>query len=59
VNILNDVVIKSDLVEGYREGCRHLGVECVDIGDFDRAEGHPTVLGMEQIKNAVLATLEK
>ena len=59
VNILNDVVIKSELTDGYREACRHLGVECVEIGDFDRMEGHPTALGMEQIENSVLRLLEK
>ncbi len=59
VNILNDVVIKSELTDGYREACRHLGVECVEIGDFDIMEGHPTVLGMEQIGKAVITSLEK
>lgn len=59
VNILNDVVIKSELTDGYREACRHLGVECVEIGDFDRMDGHPTALGMEQIEKAVLRILEK
>lgn len=54
VNILNDVVVKHELVAGYREACIHYCVDFVGVGDFDRMDGHPTVLGMKQIADAVM-----
>lgn len=59
VNILNDVVIKEELVCGYRAACLHYGVDIAEIGDFDREEGHPTVRGMAQIEERVAAVLTK
>jgi len=59
VNILNDVVIKPELILGYREAAEYYGIECVEIGDFDRMAGHPTVRGMEEIAEKVANVLEK
>ncbi len=58
VNILNDVVIKPELTEGYREASAHYGIDCAEAGDFDRMEGHPTVRGMAEIAENVTAVLE-
>ena len=59
VNILNDVVIDQRIIDGYVEASAHYGIECARAGDFDRMEGHPTVLGMAQIADSVLKILEK
>ena len=59
VNILNDVVIKADLSEGYAEACLHYGVEIVRAGEFAMDNGHPNILGMEQICDRVLEELDK
>ena len=59
MNILNDVVVKPELIEGYTEACLYYGVEIVRVGDFARDNGHPNILGMEQICDRVLEVLDK
>lgn len=58
VNILNNVVIKAELTEGYREACVHMGVEYVEAGDFGRENGHPNIQGMAEIAERVAAAME-
>lgn len=59
VNILNDVVVKAELTDGYAAACDHYGVEIVRAGDFAMDNGHPNILGMEQICDRVIRVLDK
>lgn len=59
VNILNDVVVKAELTDGYREACIHLGVKCAEAGDFGRENGHPNIVGMREIAERVLDAIKE
>ena len=49
--------LKPALADGYAEICEHLGIQSIRLHDIDKAGGHPTVLGMKQIKAQILAAL--
>ena len=49
--------IKDEIMEGYAEMCRHLGIEYVQLADVSKWAGHPNIDGMVQIKDQVLAIL--
>ena len=51
--------LKVALVEPYRVACEHYGIEYIDLYDIDKSSGHPTVLGMAQIKDQILDYLRK
>ncbi|MBQ7826815.1 MAG: hypothetical protein IJ386_00945 [Clostridia bacterium] len=59
VNILNDVVVKAELTDGYREACIHMGVKYAEAGDFGRENGHPNIQGMAEIAERVAAAMEE
>jgi len=42
----------------FKEACCHFGVEFLQLSEFQIGGGHPTALGMKQIKEQVLAYLE-
>lgn len=46
--------LKDELTAGYLEICDHLGISAVKLEDIDKRGGHPTVKGMEQIKQQIL-----
>lgn len=54
-------IINSDLKDAVFEGtikiCEHYGIQHIELKDIDKHCGHPTVKGMEQIKNTVLENL--
>ena len=49
--------LKSVITDALKDTATRYGVECVMLKDIDKIEGHPTILGMEQIKNQVLDVL--
>lgn len=49
--------LKPEITESICTECRHFGVEYVLLHDIDKRAGHPTVKGMEQIKDQVLKVL--
>ena len=49
--------LKNEIVEGYKEACNHYGIEFVQLENIDKMCGHPSILGMKQIKNQVLNAL--
>lgn len=51
--------LKPEVTESIITVCRHLGVEYVELRDIDKRAGHPTVLGMSQIKTQVLKALSR
>ena len=52
-------LINCDLSEGITKGqqeiCSHYKVHCITLENIDKEDGHPTDVGMIQIKDAILA----
>lgn len=51
--------LRPEITGSIVEVCRHYGIEYVELRDIDKRNGHPSVKGMRQIKNQVLAFLKK
>ena len=51
--------LDGDFSEKFSEACAHYGVEFLPLKEFEINVGHPTVLGMKQIKEQVLSYLEE
>ncbi len=51
--------LSDDVNEAIAHECERCGVEMLMLKDIDKKTGHPSVLGMEQIKNQVLEFLRK
>ena len=57
------VVINTELNEkienGFQIVCERLGIEKVALQAIDKMSGHPSIAGMEQIKNQIIEVLNK
>lgn len=53
------IALDGKLEEGYIDACEYYGVEVVDLVDIDTFEGHPTVKGMGEIKDQVIAKMNE
>ncbi len=57
------VILNTDLKERYHNGyvsvCKELSVPYVELQAIDKAAGHPTELGMEQIKDQLIDKILK
>lgn len=51
--------LKEEINEGTRQICARYGVEFLPLPPIDLRENHPTCLGMEQIKSALLCHLSQ
>ena len=49
--------LKQALAEVFKEACKRFDLYCVELKEIDKMGGHPTVLGMAQIKNQIVETL--
>ena len=49
--------LRPEIEEGFLTACAHYGVETVVLKDIDKKSGHPTILGMTQIKEQILDRL--
>ncbi|MBR5453659.1 MAG: hypothetical protein IKV54_06230 [Clostridia bacterium] len=54
VFILNSE-LKEEINECMRNAAAHIGAELIELSDIEKMDGHPTVLGMQQICEQVLA----
>lgn len=56
-------LLNSDLKETINESvkiiCKHYNVDCIELKDIDKKEGHPSIKGMEQISNQISDFLSK
>ncbi len=50
---------KQEITDFYKEVCEKNGVPVIELRDIDKREGHPTITGMEAIKNQVFDFIEK
>ena len=51
--------LKPEITDMIINSCRHFGAEYVKLEDISKQEGHPNILGMKQIKDQIIAHLEK
>ena len=51
--------LRFEITNGMIEASEHYGVDCIKLKDIDKTSGHPTIKGMEQIKNQILEGLIK
>ncbi|MBQ7343165.1 MAG: hypothetical protein IJW53_00200 [Clostridia bacterium] len=49
--------IKSEIVEGIKNASERIGAESIVLEKIDKINGHPTALGMTEIKDQVLKAL--
>jgi len=56
VVILNDV-LKDEISDGFKTACKKYDIEFIALENIDKNFGHPTILGMSQIKEQVLKNL--
>ena len=50
--------LKPALVEVFKTACETFGLACVELSDIDKLGGHPTILGMAQIAEQIVKTLD-
>lgn len=51
--------LRPEIAEGFVAACEHYGVDYVALEDIDKKSGHPTILGMKQIKEQILDRLTR
>lgn len=51
--------LKPEITESIKKICDSVNVEYIQLHDIDKLSGHPSIKGMEQIKNQVLQFLNK
>ena len=51
--------LKSEIFEGMREACRIYGITEITFDAIDKECGHPTIKGMQDIKNTVLNIINR
>lgn len=57
INVIINNGLKPALAEVFKETCRRLALPYVALKDIDKTGGHPTILGMSQIKDQIIETL--
>ena len=51
--------LKREIVEGMKTACEFYGIDCIEFKDIEKDAGHPTVQGMQDIKNQIIKFTEK
>ena len=49
--------LNETITKGIKEAAGHYGAQVIQLGEMEVTGGHPTALGMEQIKEQILANL--
>ena len=57
IRFIVNTEIKAEIINAMKEACAHYGVGTVVLENINKVNGHPTALGMEQIKDQVKAAL--
>lgn len=50
--------IKSEIINGLKDACKHYGIQPIKFDRIDKRSGHPTVKGMQDIKNQILENMK-
>lgn len=51
--------LKPEISDGMRKACQMYGITAISFDTIDKKCGHPTIKGMQDIKNTVLRVLSK
>ena len=51
--------LKATINESVKTICKYYNVDCIELKDIDKKEGHPSIKGMEQISNQISDFLSK
>lgn len=51
--------LKYEIIEGLRGAAEHYGITPIKLEGVDKLNGHPTIRGMEDIANQILAKIKK
>jgi len=51
--------LKEDINESVHTICKHYDVDCLDLKDIDKQQGHPSIKGMKDIAEQVTKYLKK
>lgn len=57
IHFIINTELRQEIENGITEICKHYGVPFTKLCDIDKVGGHPTLIGMTQIKNQVLANI--
>ena len=49
--------LKCEIEEGFKSACAHYGIKPVVLQNIDKRCGHPTIKGMEEIKNQIINSI--
>lgn len=49
--------LKDEISNGFKEACKYYHIEIVSLENIDKVNGHPTALGMKQIKNQIATVI--
>lgn len=49
--------LKKEIEEGFKSACVHYGLKPVILHNIDKRGGHPTIKGMEEIKNQIINSI--
>lgn len=55
--LLKETELKSEIMEGFKAARAHYGIKPVALHNIDKRGGHPTIKGMEEIKNQIIDSL--
>ena len=59
VVLINDLETRRAMLEGMIAACQKYGVAYIKMGNIDKDGGHPSILGMRQIKDRIVDYLEQ
>lgn len=51
--------LKAEIANCLAAAAEHFGFDCVKLSEIDKTSGHPTILGMKQIKDQILKELSR
>ena len=51
--------ISETITEGVKKACEHYGIKYIHFENIDKIDGHPTPMGMTQIKEQIYGGLDK
>lgn len=50
--------LKCEITDAYKIACKKYGIDVIQLSDIDKQHGHPTILGMRQIKDQIISFIE-
>ncbi len=58
IHVIINTELRAEVSQGMADICRQYQIGYTQLADIEKIEGHPTYLGMKQIKNQILANIQ-